>query len=52
VEVVYAAFCTLPARMQEVQTRMRRVAPFTRARTFCRFKFHRRFVTLWAWLMR
>ena len=26
--------------------------PFTTARTLCRLRFQRRFVTLWAWLMR
>src|SRR5436309_13137684 len=38
--------------MQDVHTRRRRPAPFTIARTDCKFKFQRRFVTLWAWLMR
>jgi hypothetical protein len=48
----YATFWTLPSRMHDVQTRIRRPAPFTRARTDCRFTFQRRFVTLWAWLIR
>jgi hypothetical protein len=38
--------------MQDVQTRKRRVAPFTTARTVCKFKFQRRLVTLCAWLIR
>jgi hypothetical protein len=42
----YAAFWILPLRMQEVQTRKRRVAPFTTARTVCRFRFQRRLDTL------
>jgi hypothetical protein len=45
------AFTTFPLRKQEVQTRMRLVAPFTRARTGRRFTFQRRRATLWAWLM-
>jgi hypothetical protein len=48
----YATFWTLPARMHEVQTRIRLPAPFTKARIDCKFKFQRRFVTLWAWLIR
>jgi hypothetical protein len=44
----YATFWTLPERMHEVQTRSRRPAPFTKARTGCKFTFHRRFVTLCA----
>jgi len=48
----YAAFWTLLDRMQEVQTRMRLAAPFTIARTDCRLRFHRRLVTLCAWLIR
>lgn len=48
----YAAFCTLPERRQDVQTRKRRPAPLTKARTVCKFTFQRRFVTLWAWLIR
>jgi CheY-like chemotaxis protein len=48
----YATFCTLPDLMQEVQTRIRRLAPLTKARTFCKFRFQRRLVTLWAWLIR
>jgi len=42
----YATFWTLPARMHDVQTRIRRVAPFTNACTDCRLRFQRRFVTL------
>jgi hypothetical protein len=38
--------------MQDVQTFNRRPAPFTSARTDCKFTFQRRFVTLWAWLIR
>jgi len=38
--------------MQDVHTRMRLEAPATIARTFCKFKFQRRLVTLWAWLIR
>lgn len=38
--------------MQFVQTRKRRLAPFTTARTCCKFTFQRRLVTLWAWLIR
>jgi len=45
------ALTTLPLRKQEVQTRMRLVAPFTLARTGRRFTFQRRRDTLWAWLM-
>jgi hypothetical protein len=44
----YAAFWTLPLRMQEVQTRTRLVAPLKTARTDCKFKFQRLLVTLWA----
>ena len=44
----YATFWTLPERMHDVQTLSRRPAPFTRARTGCKFKFQRRFVTLCA----
>ena len=44
----YAAFWTFPDRMQDVQTRKRRLAPFTIARTVCRLRFQRRLVTLWA----
>ena len=51
-ETYYAAFFTLPERMQDVQTFNRRVAPLTRARTFCRLRFQTRLVILWAWLMR
>src|SRR5580700_6541978 len=36
--------------MQDVQARSRLCAPFTMARTDCRFTFQRRLVTLWAWL--
>jgi hypothetical protein len=38
--------------MQDVQTFIRRPAPFTKARTDCRLTFQRRLVTLWAWLIR
>src|ERR1700677_5154919 len=38
--------------MQDVQTRIRRPAPLIKARTDCKFTFQRRFVTLWAWLIR
>ena len=37
--------------MQEVQTRIRLVAPATTARTVCRLMFQRRLETLWAWLI-
>jgi hypothetical protein len=47
----YAAFWILPLRMQDVQTRTRLVAPLITARTDCKFKFQRRLVTLWAWLI-
>src|SRR5208283_532210 len=45
-EADYATFCTLPLRMHEVHARRRRDAPFTTARTDCRFKSQRRLVTL------
>jgi len=38
--------------MHDVHTRTRLAPPFTAARTLCRFRFQRRFVTLCAWLMR
>jgi len=38
--------------MQRVQARVRRVTPFTTARTVFRFRCHFRLETLWAWLMR
>jgi hypothetical protein len=44
----YAAFWILPDLIQDVHTRILRVAPLIRARTDCRFRFQRRFVTLWA----
>src|ERR1700730_726172 len=47
----YAALTTLPERRQRVQTRRRRIPPFTIARTRCRFGSNRRAVTLCAWLM-
>src|SRR6266702_3515314 len=47
-----AAFCTLPVRMQRVQTLIRFTVPLTTARTRCRFGIQRRLVTLWAWLIR
>lgn len=37
--------------MQVAHTRMRRVRPFTSARTLCRFGSHRLRVLLCAWLM-
>src|SRR6266853_6202732 len=37
--------------MQDVQARRRLCAPFTIARTDCRLTFHRRLLTLWAWLI-
>jgi hypothetical protein len=45
------AFTTFPLRKQEVHTRMRLVAPLILACTGRRFTFHRRLVTLWAWLI-
>ena len=42
---------TLFDRMQRVQTRRRRIPPFTRARTRWRFGSKRLGVTLCAWLM-
>jgi len=45
------AFTTLPLRKQEVHTRRRLVEPPTLARTGRRLTFHRRLLTLWAWLM-
>ena len=42
----YAAFCTLPERMQDVHTRRRLVAPLINACTGCKFKFQRRLLTL------
>src|SRR5258707_15390519 len=49
--MAYAALTTLPERRQRVQTRRRRIPPFTIARTRCRFGSNRRGVTLCAWLM-
>lgn len=49
-ETATSGLLTLPDRMQRVQTRIRRVAPPTAARTLCRLGFQRRFVILWAWL--
>jgi len=46
------ALTTLPLRRQEVHTRIRLVVAPTRACTGRKFTFHRRLVTLWAWLMR
>src|SRR5262249_38720035 len=46
----YAAFTTLFERRQRVHTRIRRIPPFTIARTACRFGSNRRALTLWAWL--
>ena len=42
---------TLPARMQEVQTRMRFGLPATMARTLWMLGFQRRLVRRWEWLM-
>src|SRR4051794_23857080 len=47
----YAALMTLPDRRQRVQTRRRRMPPFTTARTRWRFGSNRRGGTLCAWLM-
>lgn len=44
----YTAFLTSPERRQRVQTRMRKAAPFTRARTRWRFGLKTRFVLLFA----
>jgi hypothetical protein len=49
--VLFQALTTLPLRRQEVQTRMRLVAPLTLACTGRRFTFQRLRETLWAWLM-
>ena len=43
-------FCTLPDRKQRVQTFIRLTAPFTTARTCCKFGYQRRLVLLLAWL--
>jgi hypothetical protein len=51
-QTAYATFWTLPLLMQDVQTLIRLLAPFTTARTDCKLTFQRRLVTLWAWLMR
>src|SRR2546423_4779135 len=48
--VHYAALVTRLALRHRVQTRSRRVVPFTTARTRCRFGYQRRFVLLFAWL--
>ena len=48
IEGCYATFWTFPERMQDVQTRSRLLAPLTSACTFCKFKFQRRLLTLWA----
>ena len=45
------ALTTLPLRRHDVQTRMRLVAPLTLARIARKLTFHRRLVTLWAWLI-
>jgi hypothetical protein len=42
-------FVIFPARMHEVQTDSRRGLPFTTARTFWMFGFHRLFVRRWEW---
>lgn len=44
------AFFTIPERKQRVQTRIRRLAPLTTARTVCRFGLNVRRVLLFAWL--
>src|SRR5205814_8309870 len=49
---VQALLVTLPAFTQRVHTRSRFGAPGATARTETRFGSHRRFVTLWAWLIR
>src|SRR5439155_15752051 len=46
----YAALVTRFDLRQRVQTRMRRVVPFTTARTRWRFGYQRRLVLLFAWL--
>jgi hypothetical protein len=46
-----AAFFTLPARMQAVQTRICFRAPDTSARTRFKFGFQRRLRVLFAWLI-
>src|SRR5437588_4201207 len=46
----YAAFCTLPAFRQRVQTYSRRGAPPTSIRTFWRFGLKRRLVATIEWL--
>ena len=50
-QVRAVGFCTLPSRMQRVQTQIRRTAPSTTARTRCRLGRKRLEVTLCAWLM-
>src|SRR5215210_5598328 len=47
---VEAAFCTLPAFRQRVQTYARFAAPLTRIRTRCRFGSNRRLVATIEWL--
>jgi hypothetical protein len=47
----HAAFFTLPARMQAVQTRTCFLTPATTARTRLRFGFQRRRRVLFAWLI-
>jgi hypothetical protein len=47
----YFAFATLPERMQAVQTRTVLWTPSTMAWTWRKLGFHRRLVTLWAWLI-
>jgi hypothetical protein len=37
--------------MQDAHALIRRLAPFTTARTLCKLMFQRRLVTLWAWLI-
>ena len=47
----YAAFKTLPCRMQDAQTRIRLIVPLIWTRISCRLGSQRRLVLLCAWLM-
>jgi hypothetical protein len=47
-KVALSYLLTLPARIQDVQARIVRVAPLMTARTRRRLGSHRRLVTLWA----
>ena len=47
----YTTLVTLPALRQRVHTRRRLTVPPTMARKEARLGSHRRFVTLWAWLI-